>query len=142
MTTLTTRKPLNQGQTAQRLMRTLGPVIETVMRTGIGNLELTDVSRSGWRLTFDYERSDGCLRRGEVEASVSMTRILKEPVSTLLALLQLKLPLPPPSEPTAPSPTARSSVECWSCSNTVTLEARSMNDGLCPVCDAEIELYE
>lgn len=141
MTALTTRKPLNQGWTAQRLMRTLGPFIESLMRQGISNLELTEVSRAGWRLTFDYEGCDG-LRRGELAASVSMTRILKEPVSTLLTLLQLKLPLLPPSEPTAPPPTARASVECWSCCNTVTLEARSMNDGLCPVCDAEIELYE
>jgi hypothetical protein len=142
MTALTPRKPLNQGRTAQRFMRKIGPVIELIMRQGICNLELTDVSRAGWRLTFDYEGCDGVLRRGELDASASMTRILKEPESALLTHPQLMLHLPHPLESTAPSPTARSSVECWSCSNTVTLEARSMNDGLCPVCDAEIELYE
>lgn len=142
MITSTTGKPLSQGRTAQRFLRKICPVIESLMRQGISNLELTDVSRAGWRLTFDYEGCEGGLRRGELAASVSMTRILKEPVSTLLALPRLKERLSPPSEPTAPPPTVRASVECWSCCNTVTLEARSMNDGLCPVCDAEIELYE
>lgn len=142
MTALTTRKPLNQGRTAQRLMRTLGPVIESMVRTGIGNRELTDVSRAGWRMTFDYESRDGVLHRGELVSSASMTMILKEPETALLTHPQLTLHLSHPPEPSASPSTARASIECWSCRNTVTLEARSMNDGLCPVCDAEIELYE
>ena len=31
-------------------------------------------------------------------------------------------------------------IECWACSNIMTLEERADNDGFCVHCDAEIEL--
>lgn len=142
MITSTTVKPFSHGRTAQRFIRKIGPAIESLTLRGISNLELKAVSRAGWRLTFDCMGRDGGFRQCELDASVSMSRTLKDPVATLLTLpsmMGLFYSLPELSEP---SPTARASIECWSCNNSVTLEARSMNDGLCPVCFAEIELYE
>jgi predicted RNA-binding Zn-ribbon protein involved in translation (DUF1610 family) len=31
-------------------------------------------------------------------------------------------------------------IKCWSCEQTITSEARSLNDGDCPLCGAEIDL--
>ncbi|MEI7177073.1 protein Eaa [Pectobacterium carotovorum] len=72
---------------------------------------------------------------GEVEATTDYCAPGKFPIQNGLLEVYAR-----PAPPAASQPVSSEMIECWSCKKALTLQQRLEADGMCPHCDAEIEL--